>query len=117
MNRARLRKLERLVREFSPRRQDTPFAPLWFSHWLAGFCAAADADMARPPQWHHYNSPWLHHRQELKIWLWRTLEDFKAMRGRLPLREEIRSWITSARLAAAPWHGRTTWPPEGGRST
>jgi len=111
MRKALLRKLERLARELSPPPEDDLLAPLWCSQWLAGFCAAADADMGRAQQWHHYPPPWLHHWEELRGWYWCTLEAYCDWRGGLPAREAIKRWIDAGRLAAAPWVGLETWPP------
>jgi hypothetical protein len=106
MNRSRL---ERLAKEFLPSTDDDPFAPLWHSQWLAGFCAAIDQDMGRPPRWRHHNAPYRHHRGELGIWIRRALADFQSARGRMPVAEEFRRWVDAARLASSPFAGMEAW--------
>jgi hypothetical protein len=107
MNRSRL---ERLTQQFLPPAGSDAFAPLGHSQWVAGFCAAVDGDMNRSPRWCHYKAPYRHHRAELTIWLRQTITDFAAIRGRMPVGEEMKRWVDAARLAAAPWSGMETWP-------
>jgi hypothetical protein len=66
--------------------------------------------MGRPPRWHHHQSRYLHHRAELRVWVFCTFKDFEAARGRMPVAEEFRRWIDAARLAAAPFAGQEAWP-------